>query len=56
MSSYKELGRSKELLDVFKDNIVNFTYVVFQFQDKGDYPLELDETPNVIDFCIISLL
>ena len=56
MSSNKELGSSKELVDMFKFNVVNFTCVIIQVQEKDAYPLELDETPNTIDFYIVPFI
>ena len=51
-----ELGCSREVVDVFKDNIVKFNCVVFQVQGFGACPLGLDDTPDDIDFCISPLL
>ena len=33
--------------------IVRFTCVLFQVQDDGAYPLEIDESPDAMDFCIV---
>ena len=48
----EELGRSREVVDLFKNNVVKFNYGAFQVQDDVAYPLGLDEPPNAIDFCI----
>ena len=38
----EELGRSREVVDLFKSKIVNFTCAVFQVHDEGTYiPLGL---------------
>ena len=50
----EDLGRSREVVDFFKNNIFKFTCVVFQVQDDSAYTLGLDDTPNAIDFCIIT--
>ena len=49
------LGWSREVLDIFKDYIMNFICVIFQVQDDGAFPLGLDETPDAIDLCIAPL-
>ena len=53
MRANDELGRSGELVDLFESKVVNLTRVIFQVQDDGAYPLELNEPLNVIDFCIV---
>ena len=35
---------------------MEFACVVFQVHDDGDYPLGIDNLPNVIEFCIIPFL
>ena len=42
----KELGRSRELVDLFKSKIVKFNCVNFHVQEDGDYPLGIDEPPQ----------
>ena len=54
LRSDEEIVRSREVLDLFKSKIVKFTFVVFQVQDDGAYPLGIDDTPNAIDFRIIT--
>ena len=42
LRSDEELGRSREVVDLFKSKIVNFTCAVFQVHDEGTYiPLGL---------------
>ena len=48
----KELGCSRELLDLFKRRVVKFACVVFQVQDNGAYSLGIDDNPNAIDLFI----
>ena len=48
----EELGRSREVVYLFKNNVVKCNYGVFQVQDGVAYPLGLDDPPNAIDFCI----
>ena len=48
----EELRRSREVVELFKNNIVKFTCIVLQVQDNGAYPIGIDEPPNAIDFCI----
>ena len=50
----KELGLSREALELFKSDTAKLTCVIFQVQDDGTYPLGLDDTPNAIDFFIVS--
>ena len=52
----EELGRSREVVDLFKSKVVKFTCVVFQVHDDGDYPLGIDETPDAIVLCIDPFL
>ena len=51
----KKLGSSREVVDLFKDNIANFTCVIFQVQDCVTYPLGIDEPPDAIGFYISPL-
>ena len=39
-------------VDLLKSKIVKFTCVVLQVHDVGEYPLEIDETPNAIELFI----
>ena len=55
MRADEDLGRPTELVN-FKNDIVYFTCVIFQVQRNGDFTLALDETPDVIDFCISLLI
>ena len=41
----EEHGCFKEVLDLFKSKIVEFTCVIFQIQDNGAHPLGIDEPP-----------
>ena len=50
----EELGGSMEVLDLLKSNILQFTCVIFHFQDNGPYDPGFDDPPNAIDFCIIQ--
>ena len=49
----EDLGRSREVLDLFESKFVNFNRVIFQVQDNGVYPNGITELPNTIDFCIV---
>ena len=48
-SADEDLGRSRELVYVFKDNIVKFPCVIFQDKDNGAYTLWIDEPLYAID-------
>ena len=50
MRTNEELGRSKEVVDLFKSKVLKFTCVVFQFHNNGAYPLVIDDPPNEIYF------
>ena len=52
----EDLGRPREVVDVFKANIVDFTCVILQVQGNIAYPLGLDDPPNSVDFCIVPLI
>ena len=52
---YEELGRSREVLYVFKIDIVEFICLICQVQDENDYPHGINDPPNAIDFCLIPL-
>ena len=52
----EELGRSKEVVYVFKNEIVDFTCVVFQIQGDCAYLLGLDDPTDALDVCIFSLI
>ena len=56
LRDYEEIRQSREEVDILKDKIVKFTCVIFQVQDDGTYPLELDDPRDAIDFCIVPLL
>ena len=51
----KELGCSRQVVDIFKDKILKFTCVIFQVQSGGTYSLGLYEPPGAIGVCINSL-
>ena len=53
LRSDEELGCSREVVHLFKNKIVKFTCVLFQVQGDGAYPLDLDEPPYAIYFCIV---
>ena len=55
LRAHEELGRSSEVVDLFKSESVKFTYVLFQFQDDSSYSLGLDEPPYGIDLFIFPL-
>ena len=55
MRSDEELGSYREVVEFLKSKVVKFTCVILQLQDDGALPLELDDTPNAIDFCIFPL-
>ena len=55
LSDYKELGRSREVVDFLKYNIFRFTFFLFQVQDGGAYSLGLDDPPDAIDLYIAPL-
>ena len=52
MRTDEELGRSREIVELFKSKVVKFTCVVLQIQDDGTDPLGIDDPYNAIDFCI----
>ena len=52
----EDLGRSMEVVDIFKYKIVKFTCVIFRVQDDGVYTLWLDDPPDSIDVYIVPLL
>ena len=52
----EHLRHSRELVDVFKNDIVDFTCFEFQAQVDSAYPLDIDDTTNSIDFYIFHLL
>ena len=52
LRSDEKLGGSREVVDLLKNNIVKSKCFVFQVQDNGAYPLEIDDPPNAIDFFI----
>ena len=56
MRADEELGISREVVDLFKNNIVKFACVVLQIQNRYENPLGLDDTPYDIDLCIINFL
>ena len=56
MRADEELGRSREVVDLFKNIFLVFTYFVFQVQDNGAYLLVLDDIYNSIYFSIFSLI
>ena len=41
----EELGNPMEIAEFFKNEIADFTCVIFQVQDNGAYPFGLDEIP-----------
>ena len=41
----EELGNPMEIAEVLKNEIADFTCVIFQVQDNGAYPFGLDEIP-----------
>ena len=47
------LGRSREVVDLFKSKVLKITCVIFQVQDGGAYLLGIDDPPNYIYFCIV---
>ena len=49
----EELGRSREVVDLFKSEVVKFACVLFQVQDYGAYTIGIYDPPNFIDFCIV---
>ena len=49
----EELGSSGGVVELFESKLVNFTRVIFQFQDDGAYPLGINDLPNSIDFCTV---
>ena len=51
----EELGRSREVVDIFESKVLNFSHVIFQVQDDGEYPLGINEPPDSIEFCIIII-
>ena len=53
MRADEELGRSREVVDVFKNEVMEFTCVLFLVQDDGTYSIGLDDSPDTIDLCII---
>ena len=55
MRADEELGLSMEVVDIFLNEIVEFTCVSFQLQGDGDYLLGMDDLPNAIDSCIIPI-
>ena len=48
----KELVSTREVLDFLID-IVEFTFVIFQVQGDGAYPLGIDDPPYSIGFCVV---
>ena len=48
----EEFGRPREVVEHFKNDIIDFTCVIFQIQGGGLYKLGLDDPPNTVDFCI----
>ena len=51
----EELGLSREVVYLFKNNILQFTCFILHVQDCGYYPLGLDEPPDYIEFCVVPL-
>ena len=44
----EELGSPRELVDVFKNEIVDFFCVIFQVQGNGAYPLGIYDPPMIL--------
>ena len=52
----EELGHYREAVDLLKSKVVKFICIIFQVQYDSAYTLGIDDTPNVIVVCTISLL
>ena len=52
----EDLGYPRELVDVFKIEIVYLTCVKFQVQIEGAYPLGIDYPPDAVELFIIALI
>ena len=52
----EDLGCPREVVDVFKSEIVYFTFVVFWVHDDGSCPLGLDELFYAIEFCNVPII
>ena len=51
----EDLGCPRNVAEVSKNEIVEFTCVIFQVQANGAYPLGINDPPNAIDFYIVHL-
>ena len=52
MRADENLGRSREVLDLFESKVVNFTRVILQVQENSAYSLGINDPNNDIDLCI----
>ena len=55
-SAGEDLGRPREVLDVFKTDIVDLTCFIFHVQGYGAYPLGVFDPPDAIYLCIFPLI
>ena len=49
----EDIGRSREVVDLFTSNTVKLTCVLFQVHYKRAFPLGIYDYPNGIYFCIV---
>ena len=52
----EDLGRPGEVADLKKTDILDFSCVIFQIQGDGVYPIDIDDPPDYVDFCIFPLI
>ena len=53
LGSDEELGRPREVVDIYEVGIMDFSCIIFQVRDNGDYPLGFDYTPYAVDLHIV---
>ena len=56
MRSDDDIGRSREVVELFESKVVDFNRVIFQFQDVIADTLGINKSPDSIDFCIVLFL
>ena len=51
-----ELGWSREVVDIFKIDLMKLVYIVFQVQDYIAYPIGFDQPPYAVNLSFIPYI